>query len=262
MFKNLKLERPIAFIDVETTGLKIYSDKIVELSILKVNPDGSEVFKNQKINPQIPIPIEATAIHGITNAEVASEPTFSQCAKSILDFINGCDIGGFNVIGFDLPFLETEFTRAKVKFSRQGRYLIDSQVIYHKREPRDLASAYSKYCGKELKNAHSAEADAKASAEILDRQLEVYQDLPRNVSELYPICYETNGNNVDTEGKFIWVNGEAVCNFGKKYHGCNLKDLANKDPSYLRWITGADFSPEVQKLAAKALAGDFPKPAN
>lgn len=262
MLKNLRLERPIAFIDVETTGLKPYSDKIVELSILKVYPDGSEEFKSHKINPQIPIPVEATAIHGITNVDVANDPTFSQCAKGIRDFIDGCDIGGFNVIGFDLPFLETEFTRAKVEFSRQGRYLVDSQVIYHKRDPRDLAAAYSKYCGKELKNAHSAEADARASAEILDGQLEVYQDLPRNVSELYPFCYETKENNVDTEGKFIWVNGEAVCNFGKKYRGCKLKDLASQDPSYLHWIIGADFSSEVQKMAANALDGEFPKPAN
>ncbi len=260
MLKNLRLERPLVFIDVETTGLKLYSDRIVELSILKVNPDGRQEYKSHRVNPGIPIPFEATAIHGITDADVANEPAFLQYAKSVRDFIEGCDIGGFNVIGFDLPVLEAEFARAKVEFSRQGRYLVDSQVIYHRRDPRDLAAAYRKYCGKELKNAHSAEDDARASAEILEGQLEAHQDLPRNISGLCMLCYETNENNVDAEGKFIWVDGEAVCNFGKKYRGRKLKDLAAQDPGYLRWVTGADFSTEVRKIAANALGGEFPKP--
>lgn len=260
MLKNLKLERPIAFIDVETTGLKPYSDRIVELSILKVNPDGMQEYKSHRVNPGISIPTEATSIHGITDADVASEPTFSQYAKSIRDFIDGCDISGFNVIGFDLPFIEAEFARAKVEFSRQGRFLVDSQVIYHQRDPRDLAAAYRKYCGKELENAHSAEDDARASAEILDMQLEAYRDLPRSVSALCGLCYEMKDNNIDTEGKFIWLDGEATCNFGKKYRGRKLKELAVHDPSYLRWIAGSDFSPEVQKIASKALNGEFPQP--
>lgn len=266
MFEQLKLNRPIAFIDVETTGLKPYSDRIVELSIFKINPDGRQEYKNHRINPGISIPTEATVIHGITNADVANEPAFSQYAKSVRDFMQGCDIGGFNVIGFDLPVLEAEFARAKVEFSREGRYLVDSQVIYHQRDPRDLAAAYRKYCGKELKNAHSAEDDAKASAEILEGQLQMHQDLPKDVSGLCLLCYETNERYVDTEGKFAWEDGEAVCNFGKKYKGRRLKDLAIQDPGYLRWIAGADFSPEVQKIATRALAGDFPKqtqpPAN
>ena len=260
MFKHLILEKPIVFIDAETTGLKPYSDRIVELSVLKIAPDGTQEYRNHRINPGIPIPAEASAIHGITNDDVANKPTFSQYAKSLRDFIGNCDIGGFNIIGFDLPFLEAEFTRAKVEFSRKGRCLIDTQLIYHQRDPRDLAAAYRKYCDKKLENAHSAEHDAKASAEILDGQLKAYPDLPRNVSKLCSLFYETKGNNVDAEGKFIWVDGETVCNFGKKYRGCKLKDLATQDPSYLRWIAGADFSPEVQKIAKQALSGEFPKP--
>jgi len=150
MFKNLKLDRPIAFIDVETTGLKAYSDRIVELSIIKVTPDGKQEYLSRRINPGIPIPAEATAIHGITNADVINQPAFPQCAQIIRDFIGESDISGFNIIKFDLPFLEAEFARAKVEFSRQGRHLVDSQVIYHQQDPRDLAAAYRKYCGKEL----------------------------------------------------------------------------------------------------------------
>lgn len=190
MLKNLKLDRPIAFIDVETTGLSPYSDRIVELSILKIHPDGNGEYKSHRINPEIPIPAETTAVHGITDADVANEPAFRQYAKSIRDFLEDCDIAGFNVIKFDLPCLEAEFARANVEFSRQGRYLIDSQVIYHQREPRNLQAAYHKYCGKEMVNAHSAEEDAKTSAEVLDGQLEMYQDLPRDVSGLCALCYK------------------------------------------------------------------------
>jgi DNA polymerase-3 subunit epsilon len=259
MLKNLKLERPIAFLDVETTGLRPYTDRIVELSILKVSPDGGEEYKSHRINPGISIPVEARAIHHITDADVDNEPKFSQYAKSIRDFLDGCDISGFNVIGFDLPFLEAEFARAKVEFSRQGRYLVDSQVIYHRYDPRDLAAAYRKYCGKELRNAHSAQDDARASAEILDGQLGVHPDLPRDISGLCLLCYERQENSIDAEGKFIWVEEEAVCNFGKKYRGRKLKDLAVQDPDYLRWIAGSNFSPEVQEIVTKALAGEFPQ---
>jgi DNA polymerase-3 subunit epsilon len=259
VFNNLKLDRPIAFIDVETTGLKPYSDRIVELSIFKVYPDGKQEYKSHRVNPGVPIPTDATAIHGIKDADVANEPAFSQYARGIKDFIDGCDLSGFNIIGFDLPFIEAEFARAKVEFTRQGRFLVDTQIIYHQRDPRDLAAAYRKYCGKELENAHSAEHDAKASAEILNGQLETHLDLPRSVPELCGICYQSRENSVDAEGKFIWVDGEAVCTFGKKTKGIKLKDLAAQDPGFLRWIIGADFSNEVRELAKKALAGDFPK---
>jgi len=259
MLKNLKLVRSIAFIDVETTGVNPYSDRIVELSVLKIHPDGKEEYKSHRVNPEMPIPAETTSIHGITDADVAQEPTFRQYARSVRDFLEDCDIAGFNVIRFDLPFLEAEFRRAGIEFSRQGRYLIDSQVIYHKREPRGLEAAYKRYCGKEMLNAHSAEGDAKASAEILDGQLEAYNDLPRDVSALCRLCYTVDESYIDTEGKFIWVGGEAVCNFSKKHRGRNLRDIAAEDPSFLSWIAGADFSPEVRTIAARALEGEFPE---
>ena len=259
MLKNLKLERPLAFVDVETTGIKPFSDRIVELSILKISPDGNKEYKSHRVNPQVPIPAETTKIHGITDADVASEPAFKQYAKSIRDFLEGCDISGFNVIKFDLPFLEAEFYRANIEFSRQGRYLVDSQVIFHQREPRDLKAAYRKYCNRELENAHVAEEDAKAAAQVLDGQLEAYDDLPKDVPGLCGICYEVDESFVDVEGKFVWVEGAAVCNFGKKHNGRRLQDIATEDPSYLSWILGADFSPEVRQIVTEALNGQFPE---
>ena len=258
--KNLKLDRPIAFIDVETTGLYPNSDRIVELSILKVHPDGTEKYESHRVNPERPIPAETTAIHGITDADVAGEPVFRQYAKSIRDFLDDCDISGFNVIKFDLPFLEAELYRAGVEFSRKGRYLIDSQVIYHQRDPRNLRAAYQKYCGKEMKNAHSAEEDAKAAAEVLNGQLEMHQDLPQDVPGLCALCYKVKENSIDAESKFIWQNGEAVCNFGKKHVGRKLKDISMEDPDYLEWMANADFSPAVKEIVTKALEGEFPEP--
>ena len=259
MLKNLKLERPIAFIDVETTGTNPNSDRVVELSILRIQPDGKEEYKSHRVNPGVPIPAEATAVHGITDADVVNLPAFRQYAKSVREFLEGCDIAGFNVIKFDLPCLEAEFAKANVDFSRKSRYLVDSMVIYHQRDPRDLQAAYRKYCGEEMENAHVAEEDAKAAAEILDGQLEMYGDLPRDVSGLCDICNPAGKNYVDLEGKFIWVDGEVVCNFGKKFKGRKLRDIAAEDPSYLSWITGADFSPEAREIASRALEGEFPK---
>jgi len=258
MLNNLKLERPLAFIDVETTGLSPYSDRIVELSVLKIHPDGKKQYNSHRVNPGIPIPAEATAVHGITDADVAGEPKFRQYAKSVRDFLEDCDISGFNVIKFDLPFLETEFARANVEFSRQGRYLIDSQVIYHQRDPRDLQAAYQKYCGKEIENAHSAEEDAKAAAEILDGQLEMYRDLPKDAAGLSALCYKVEGNTIDVEGKFIWSEGEAVCNFGK-HKGRSLREIAIDYPDYLEWISRGDFSLEAKEIVNNALKGEFPE---
>jgi len=257
--KHLKLDRPLAFIDVETTGLKPYSDRIVELSILKIHPDGREEYKSHRVNPGVPIPPEATAVHGITDADVAGESMFQQYAKSVRDFLEGCDIAGFNVIKFDLPFLEAEFRRVGIEFTRKDRAFIDSQVLYHQLDPRNLEAAYMKYCGKDMVNAHRAEEDAKAAAEVLEGQLEMHEDLPRNVLGLCALCYEMGKNYVDADGKFIWVEGEVVCNFGKKYKGSKLRDIAEEDPSYLSWIASADFSPEVREIAIKALNGEFPE---
>jgi DNA polymerase-3 subunit epsilon len=258
LLKNLKLTKPIAFIDVETTGLHPNTDRIVELSILKVLPDGNTEYKSHRVNPGVPIPVESIAIHGITDSDVANEPEFGKYAKSVKDFLDGCDISGFNVISFDLPFLEAEFARVEVNFSRQGRALIDSQVIYHKMEPRNLQSAYQKYCGKQMVVMHNSQEDAKVAAEILDGQLEAHPELPRDVATLCSYCYQIEENCIDPEGKFVWVEGKPVCNFGRKHKGRRLEEIAQQDPSYLLWISTADFSLQVRTIAENALKGQFP----
>jgi len=258
--KNLSLERPLAFIDIETTGLRPSADRIVELSVLKIDPDGTRVYKSHRVNPETTIPQEATAIHGITDADVLHEPTFRQYAKSVAQFLDGCDIAGFNVIRFDLPFLEAEFRRAGVEFSRKNRQLVDSKVLFHLLEPRDLKAAYLRYCGRALEVEHTAQGDATAAAEILDGQLEMHRELPRTVAELCAMCYSVPENYIDPDGKFIWSDGEAVCNFGRKHYGRKLRDIAADAPDYLEWIASADFTPDVRELVSRALSGEFPNP--
>ena len=258
MLEILKLDKPIAFIDVETTGTNPYLDRIVELSIYKIHPDGREEYKSHRVNPGVPIPPDATAIHHITDSDVADEPDFRRYAKSIRDFINDCDIGGFNVIKFDLPCLEAEFMRANVEFSRSDRNLVDSMVIFHQRERRDLEAAYRKYCGGEMDNAHCAEEDAKAAAQVLEGQLQEYGDLPRDVVSLGSICYEIKDNYVDTEGKFVWNEEEAIFSFGK-YSGKPLRKIVEEYPDYLEWILDQDFSPEVKRIVTMALGGELPQ---
>ena len=256
--KNLQFDRPIAFIDLETTGLSLSSDRIVELTILKIHPDGTEDFRSVRINPEMPIPEAATVIHGITDGDVADRPRFRQYASSLRDFLDGCDIGGFSVKRFDLPLLEAEFRRAGVEFSRQGRRIVDAQIIYHKLEPRDLPAAYRKYCGKELENSHASDVDARAVVEILECQLSVHPELPRDVTGLHAFCNPEEANWIDPEGKFVWSSGEAVLGFGR-YKGKLLKEVATIDTEYLNWIASGDFSRETKEIAIKALNGAFPQ---
>lgn len=263
MLKNLKLDRPIAFIDVETTGTRPYLDRIVELSILRIQPDGTEKYKSHRVNPEVPIPAGATAVHGITDADVAEEPIFRQYGKSIRDFLEGCDLSGFNIITFDLPFLKAEFERAGFDtLDQEDRQIVDSMIIFHQmvspdQGPRNLKVAYLKYCGKELENAHGAEKDAGASAEVLDGQIEIHPDLPNDVPGLCAFCNEVRKNYVDLEGKFIWSEGEMVFNFGK-HAGRLLKEIAQEYPDYLQWIIRGDFNPDVYDIAREALDNAFP----
>jgi DNA polymerase-3 subunit epsilon len=257
--KNLKLLKPLCFIDVETTGLKPSQDRIVELSNLKISPDGSRIYKSHRINPGVPIPPQSTAIHGITDDDVADEPFFRNYAKSIRDFIGDSDLSGFNLIKFDLPFLESEFERSGIDFSHQNRRLIDVQTIFHKKEPRTLEAAYFYYCGKTFDVMHTAEGDATAAAEILDAQLERYSDLPREIDGLHSLCYRVREDYVDPDGKFVWIEGEVCCNFGNKHNGRFLREIVEEDPDYLEWIMEADFSSAVVDLVRKALHGEFPE---
>lgn len=256
--KNLQHDRPIAFLDLETTGVNPSQDRIVELTVLKIFPDGSEQLKSERINPKMPIPPGATAVHGITDDDVATAPLFSQYVSSLLEFLDGCDIGGFGVTHFDLPLLEAECRRVGKVFSREGRRVLDALTIYHKMDPRDLSAAYRKYCGEELVDAHTSGADVRASASVLDAQLAVHSDLPRDVDGLNAFCNPPIANAVDSEGRFLWADGEVVFNFGK-YRNRSLETIASNDPEYLQWLANADFPSDVKDLVRRALVGEYPE---
>ena len=184
MLKNIRLERPLVVLDLETTGKRVQTDRIVEISLLKLLPDGTNQIKTRRLNPGIPIPAEATAIHGITDADVANEYYFRQIARSLAVYLEGCDLCGYNIWIFDLRMLVNEFKRAEVPFSVEGRHIIDPCRIFHKREPRDLRTALRFFCGMEHEGAHGAAADVLAALLVLDSQVERYEDLPLTVVEL------------------------------------------------------------------------------
>ena len=257
--QGLNLRRPLAFLDLETTGTSPASDRVVEIAILKVHPDGTEDFRRRRVNPGVPIPAEATAIHSISDADVADEPPFASYARSLADFLADCDIAGFNVAGFDLRMLEAEFGRAGVDFSREGRAVVDAMRIFHLKEPRHLAAAVQFYCGHDHPEAHSSEDDVRAAVDVLRAQLDRYDDLPRDVEALHELCNPVDPSWIDPDGKFRWSGSDAVVTFGQ-HKGRTLRDLAAAEPDYLDWMLGQDFSPEVMQIVRDALSGSFPEP--
>lgn len=257
--QGLNLRRPLAFVDLETTGTSPVTDRVVEIAIFKVLPDGEEDFRCNRVNPGVPIPAEAMAIHGITDADVANEPPFASYARSLNDFLADCDIAGFNVAGFDLRMLEAEFERADVVFSREGRAVIDAMRIFHLKEPRHLAAAVRFYCGHEHPEAHSSEDDARAAAEVLQAQLDRYDDLPRDVEALHELCNPVDPSWIDPDGKFRWSGSDAVIAFGP-HKGRTLQDVAAAEPGFLEWMLKKDFSPETMQIVRDALSGRFPQP--
>ncbi len=237
---KLKLTRPLVFFDLETTGTNITHDRIVEISIVKLMPDGTVVERSRRLNPEMPIPAEATAVHHITDDDVAAEPTFRQVAASLSKLLQGCDIAGFNSNRFDIPLLDQEFHRAGVDFDLNGVRFVDVQTIYHKKEPRTLVAAYRYYCGKELEEAHSALADTRATMEVLMAQLDVYDDLPVELDGLSE--FANPNRNVDLLGRLIYDdNKREVINFGK-YKGRLAEEVLASDPGYYNWIMQGDFA--------------------
>jgi DNA polymerase-3 subunit epsilon len=237
---SLKLIKPIVFFDLETTGVNIVKDRIVEMSILKIFPNGNKESKTWLVNPTIPIPQETIDIHGVTNEKVANEPTFHELHKEILTIINNCDLAGYNSNKFDIPLLAEEFLRCKHDFSMDLINEIDVQNIFHKLERRTLSAAYKFYCNKELINAHTAEADTLATYEILLAQIEKYDEIDNNVEFLSQ--FSTRGNkSVDIAG-FIKLDdhGEEMITFGK-YKNKTIKEVYNENPGYFSWINQADF---------------------
>lgn len=237
---KLQLKRPIVIFDLETTGINLTHDRIVEISLIKVMPDGSTETRTRRINPGMPIPAEATAVHHITDEDVKDEPEFKRIAKSLAKYFEGCDIAGFNSNRFDIPMLDQEFQRADVEFDFSKARFVDVQTIFHKKEPRNLVAAYKFYCGKDLENAHSATADTQATYEVLLAQLERYPDLPATIEPLSE--YSSQNRNVDFMGRLVYNDQrKEVINFGK-YKGLLAEEVLKKDPGYYGWIMQGDFT--------------------
>lgn len=243
---DLNLKKPLVFFDLETTGTSIVKDRIVEISMLKILPNGDQESKTMKVNPTIPISPEAESIHGISNEDVKNAPTFPEVAKIVLQFIEGCDLAGFNSNRFDLPLLAEELIRAEVDYDLKKQNFIDVQVIFHKMEKRTLSAAYQFYCKKELKNAHSAEADAIATYEILKAQIDHYENLENDMEKLSE--FSSHNRNADFAGRIIYNNkGEEVFNFGK-YKGKTVEEVLEKDPGYYGWIINNEFPLYTKKV--------------
>ena len=243
---ELQLKRPICFFDLETTGTNIAKDRIVEISILKVFPNGNKESKTWLVNPEMPIPAEVSAIHGITDEKVVNEPTFKQLSKEVHNMIKDSDLGGYNSDRFDIPLLAEELLRAEVDFDMKNRVSVDVQTIFHKMEKRTLGAAYEFYCNKTLDDAHSAEADAKATYEVLLGQLDRYEMLENDVNKLS--AFTTRKRNVDFAGFIIYnKEGEEVFSFGK-HKGKKVIEVLEQEPGYFGWIQNADFPLYTKKV--------------
>ncbi|MNK57834.1 DNA polymerase III subunit epsilon [compost metagenome] len=246
---NLKLYKPLCVFDLETTGTNVGKDRIVEICILKVNPDASRESKTWKVNPEMPIPKESSAIHGIYDEDVVNAPTFKDIAPKILEMISGADLGGFNSNRFDVPLLAEELLRAGLDFDLSKFKLVDAQTIYHKMEPRNLSAAYNFYCQKTLENAHSAEADVLATFEVLDAQVGHYEDLPKEVAGLSEFSFHSKF--ADLAGMIHFNDKEQeIFAFGK-YKGQVVKEVFQKDIGYYGWLQSADFPLYTKKIFTK-----------
>ena len=245
----INLTKPIVFFDIEATGLSIIQDRIVQVSFLKISPDGTQETKTYLFNPEIKIPDEVIAIHGITNEMVINAPLFKDKAKEIFQWINTCDLGGFNLLKFDVPMLLEEFIRSGIDFEIDNRHIVDVQTIFHKMEQRTLSAAYKFYCEKDLINAHDAEADTLATYEVFIAQLNRYENLKKDI----PGVVEFMGvnNRVDLEGRIVKNDkGEEVFNFGK-HKGKKVTQVFENEPSYYNWILDGEFSGYTKKIVQR-----------
>lgn len=256
--KNLKLERPLAVFDLETTGVSPSNDRIVEVCVAVFSPDGSKNVVTHRVNPGCPIPPEASAVHGISDADVAEAPPFREIAPALIELLEGCDLAGFNVLSYDLPMLQAELGRCNLSFDTTGRRIVDAQRIYHRKEPRTLSAAVKFYTGQEHTGAHGAEADVLATAAVLDAQVGQYDDLPSDVESL--ARFSRPADWADSQGKLGWSGGEVVLRFGK-HRDQPLTKLAKTEASYLKWILESDFPADTKQLIRDALDGKLTESA-
>ena len=243
---KLQLTKPICFFDIETTGTEISKDRIVEIAILKLQPDGTKEKIEIRINPEIPIPAEVSKVHGITNEMVADSPTFKQESSRIHNFLKGCDLAGFNSDRFDIPLLVEEFLRAEISFNFKNIKTIDVQTIFHKKEPRTLSAALKFYCDEELTNAHSANADTKATHDVLLAQLDRYGDLEPNVDFLNQ--FSLRRKTADFAGFLVYNKEEEICFGFGKYKGKKVTEILDREPGYFGWVLNADFPRYTKKI--------------
>ncbi len=253
------LDRPLAVFDIESTGLNRKTDRIIDLAIIRIHPSGDQDAHTFRVHPGIPIPAESTAVHGITDADVVAAPSFKEVAPDVVTLLTGCDLAGFNIVRFDAPMLMEEFARAGVPFSLEGRRLIDAQRIFHLKEPRDLTAALAFYCGESHPDAHGAMADVIATVSVLDAQIERYEDLPHDMDKLAALCNPRDPTWVDETGKFRWLDGQVVLNFGQK-QGRPLRELVLNEPGYLEWMLKKDFPDDTKEIVRNALNNRYPTP--
>ena len=250
------LDRPMVFLDLETTGLRVGSDRIIELALIRIAPNGDVMERVRRFNPGIPIPPEASAVHGITDEDVADHPPFSARARSLARLLEPCDLGGFNLRRFDLPMLLAEFQRSGIPFDLRNRRIVDAQMIFHREEPRDLSAAVRFYLGRELEDAHSALADIRATAAVLGAQLQRYPHLPRDVDGLNAYCDEIQPFETEFDRWFSASEGGELVFRRGKYRGELLGVVATSSPDYLEWMLGLDdLDADVKEVVRTALRG-------
>lgn len=266
---GIQLDRPLVFFDLETTGTHIQNDRIVEIGMVKIMPDGDRIVRTKRFNPQMPIPPEVTAIHGISDEDVKDEPPFSHYAGNLASWLENCDLGGYNLIYFDIPMLIQEMKRAGVEFSTEARRIVDSFVIFRKMCPRDLSEAVQYYCNRPMENAHSAEADILATVDVFEGQLKMYHaadpvrfpknvtNFPKTLNEIHEFCNKKPDDWIDTTGKFRWSGDKAIVGFGAKT-GTALEIIARTEPRFLQWMVRSDFPKDAVEIARNALMGKFP----
>jgi len=262
--------RPLVFFDLETTGTNILTDRIVEISTVKIHPDGTRTVYTRRVNPEMHIPEEASAVHHIYDSDVANEAPFSEIAPKLFRYLENCDLGGYNVSKFDIPVLTEEFRRAGINFSAEGRRVVDPYVIFCKMEPRNLTAAYRFFCGKKMEDAHSAEADILATLEVYEGEISRYENMsaenfpdgiqkfPQNIDEMHSFCIQNNPGAIDKSGRFKWREKEAVIAFGR-HNGKTLREVSVSNPDFLKWIIRSDFPADTKEIARNALKGVFPE---
>jgi DNA polymerase III subunit epsilon len=255
----MKVSNDLVCLDVESTGVWVEKDKIIEVAFVKYKVGGEKQIFYKRINPGIAIPKVVTDLTGISNDDVKDAPYFRQVAQEAFDFLAGCDLGGFNIERFDLPLLERDFSEASIRFEWKERKIYDAQKVFHLNEKRDLTAAYKFYCEKDLAGAHSALADSEAVLEILHKQVEKYGEGQNEIAVLDKFEYTPISNYYDTERKFCWWNGKLYPMFGKYARKIPLEELVKKDPGYLNWVLNAEFSDGVKDVIRLALKGQIPQ---